>query len=174
MVDGNVIARMREAFNLQEFPIYLFGPVGVGKSFAAALVYVRINVTASMIPYADLVQMAIESDRSGEVSRTLDDGGVLELSSAGFWKWVSHVGVMIVDEIGTGAVGDWKVEALWRILDARKGLPTILTGNIDLNVIAEHFDERIKSRITEGTVIRMRGEDKRRRGLEDRVASYDV
>lgn len=169
-----MLTELKSAFAEKRFPIYLAGPVGVGKSFAAALVYARINCTVSMAYYCDLINTAIEVEKTGEINRTLDSGQIVEMTKGQWWKWLENLGLLIVDEIGTGNVNEWRVEMLWRLLEIRKHKPLLMTGNILLNAVGEHFDRRIQSRLLEGTTIELQGADKRRIGLEQRIRRITV
>lgn len=124
--------------------------------------------------YCDLINTAIEAEKYGEVSRTLENGQVIDLTKGQWWNWLASVNLLIVDEIGTGLVNEWRVEMLWRILECRAGKPLLLTGNIGLNTIGEQFDERIQSRIVDGSPIEVVGHDLRRIGLERRVRRVKV
>lgn len=173
-VSKELLQALRQAFTDRSFPIYLAGPVGVGKSFAAALVYTKINCTVTMACYCDLINTAIEAERTGEVHRTLDSGQVIEMTKGQWWHWLETVGLVIVDEIGTGLVNEWRTEMLWRLLEIRKHKPLLMTGNIGINAIGEQFDQRIQSRLIEGTIVQLDGKDKRRTDLEKRMKRITV
>lgn len=76
--------------------------------------------------------------------------------------------MVVVDEIGIRAANDVKIEAMWQLLESRRGLPTILTGNLSEKQIAQTFDDRILSRILMGTWIEIRGDDRRVTGHGER------
>lgn len=170
-VNPALLDELRVAVRSDRYPIYLFGDVGVGKSFAAALVYCRWPERRSVMfsSYVELINTAIEAERSREVTRTLDDGRVIEMTKGQWWKWLAEVSLLVIDEIGTGNAGEWRIEMLWQVLEKRKGLPTLLTGNILLSDLESRFDARIQSRILEGHQIWVTGADRRRQGLENRV-----
>lgn len=166
---------MRQANSRRAWPIYLFGAVGRGKSFAAALAYVRCRGTVTLLPYCDLINMSIRVEKDGEVSRMLDNGQCIEFTPGQWWRWLSDVGLLIVDEIGTGMQHEWRAEMLWKVLEVRKDKPLIMTANLTPDGIKKHFDDaRIHSRISAGTLIEVVGIDQRRIGLTERVQKIDV
>jgi hypothetical protein len=44
----------------------------------------------------------------------------------------------------------------------RKGRPVVIVSNHDLRKLSEIYDERIVSRLSAGTVLEIRGQDRRR------------
>lgn len=165
---------MRTVNDRGAWPLYLFGPVGRGKSFSAALVYVRWTGSAMFLTYSDLIALSIRADKEGTVSRTLPGGQIVEYAAGGWWKWLADVQLLVVDEIGTGMAHEWRCEMLWKCLELRKQKPLILTGNLSLEGIGQQFDARIKSRILAGTAIELAGVDQRAIGLKDRIGRIET
>jgi DNA replication protein DnaC len=174
-VDAVLVARMRQAFKDRISPIYLFGSVGLGKSFAAAMVYARwLGPTVTFLPYADLINLSIRAERDGSISRILGNGQSVDLTAPQWWKWLTDVGLLIVDEIGTGMSHEWRREMLWKVLEIRKGKPLLMTGNLSLGGLLEQFDARIQSRIVAGMVIELVGTDQRLVGAKGRIHRVEV
>lgn len=161
------LLRSQDAAN--RWPFYLFGPVGRGKSFLAALVYVRWRGSAKMLRYVDLISNSLTVSKYGELSNYTADGRLIEFSEAGWWKHLADVGLLVVDEIGSGMSHEWRAEILWKLLETRKGKPLILTGNLSLDQVRHQFDDRIQSRLLEGTLIEFEGRDLRRDDLPTRI-----
>ena len=168
-MDPELVAILRLAFAEQQFPIYVFGPVGRGKSFAAALVYARWTSTVAYLPYSDFIGLSIRADKDGGVTRSLPNGGCLEMSQNEWWTWIKTVNLLILDDLGTGHSGEWRCEIMSKLLDLRRGLPMLLTGNLTLDGIKEHFDERIHDRILAGGLVKVQGRNQRREGIEGRM-----
>lgn len=174
-VSLDVIQKMRAAFAAGSSPIYLFGTVGLGKSFAAALVYVKWSGrSATFISYADLINLSIRAEKDGSVSRTVAGGGCVDMTAGQWWRWLAEVSVLIVDEIGTGMAHEWRREMLWKLLEIRKGRPLLITGNLTPTGLKEQFDDRIQSRIAEGVLIELVGKDKRMDGVKNRIHRVEV
>lgn len=166
---------MRAGFADKAFPIYLSGTVGLGKSFAAAMVYTRWQgPSVTFLSYADLIGLSIRADKDGSISRIIGSGQMVDLTAAQWWKWLTDVSLLIVDEIGTGMAHEWRREMLWKVLEIRKGKPLLITGNLSSKGLTEQFDARIQSRIMAGTFIELVGSDKRLEGLRGRVHRIEV
>ncbi len=102
----------------------------------------------------------------GHVMITVPDGREYECSERSWWasRWATKT-LVVVDEIGTRTANDVRLEAMWRLMEARQGLPTIFTGNLSASELAATFDERIVSRLSAGTWIEVTGKDRRAEGF---------
>lgn len=168
---------MRQAFDAKASPVYLFGSVGLGKSFAAAMVHCHWKGdSVQFIAYSELISRSIRAEMSKEgiVTWVTACGSFVEMTAGQWWRWLSDVSLLIVDEIGTGMSHEMRREALWRVLEARKGKPLLITGNLSPTGLVEQFDARIQSRILEGEVIELKGKDRRLVGIERRIHRIEV
>lgn len=98
--------------------------------------------------------------------------GSIELTHSGFWKKLTTSDLVVIDEIGTRDATAHRYDALLRLLDARIGRPLILTSNLDPSSpsgLGTVYDARILSRIMSGTLLEVRGHDRRGDGLHDRI-----
>ena len=69
---------------------------------------------------------------------------------------------IFLDDLGTMEPTRPMFNAFFDLLELRKADPrVIITSNHDPNRIAELFDDRVRSRIMAGTMIYLRGEDRR-------------
>ena len=168
-VDQKILDVIRRAVEAREYPIYLYGPVGRGKSFTAAYVYTHWQSEAMMNRYTDLISDSCRIEKEGVSSRVNSFGDVVEYTAAGWWKGLRDVSLLVVDEIGIGMSHEWRIEMLWKVLELRKDRPLIFTGNLSPNGIGEQFDSRIKSRVAGGTLIEFTGPDIRLEGFRHRV-----
>jgi DNA replication protein DnaC len=168
-VGSDVVRLMRAAFGAGRCPIYLHGVAGCGKSYTAALVYARWGGTVTFLRYCDLISDAIECEKTGEIVRTRDDGASVEMSKSQYWSWLRNVGLLIVDDVGTGSSHEWRKELFWKVLEERAQKPLLLTGNLSMNGIREMFDGSIVSRLSAGTIIEISGQDQRRNGIASRL-----
>jgi DNA replication protein DnaC len=99
------------------------------------------------------------------------DGGDFELFESALWRQLTEPRLLVLDEIGTRTANEVRLEAMLQLLETRRGLPTIVTGNIDDKGIAGRdgaFDARVLSRLTAGTWIHLVGSDRRADGFGKR------
>lgn len=97
------------------------------------------------------------------------DGLSYEIGDHGWWRVrCARRSLMVVDEIGTRVANDVRLEAMWQLLEARQGLPTVYTGNLDAKGLQSVYDERIVSRLAAGTWIELVGPDRRAEGFGGR------
>ncbi len=68
----------------------------------------------------------------------------------------------ILDELGIREkITDTHYESVQRVIDMRRGLPLILVSNLSIAGIGRIYDARIASRCEAGTVVELRGRDRR-------------
>ncbi len=137
-----VISLLREKYS----PVYIHGATGRGKSFLAARVFVGVSLWPNWYRYGDFVDGVIRSSKGDGVAG---------------WLKIEEAKLLIIDEIGIGAVTEWKNEIMWKILELRKDRPTVLTGNIKPTELTKIFDARIASRIVAGSLVEVDGHDLR-------------
>lgn len=127
-----------------------------------------------MMRYSDFVSDSIKASREGSIGRYAANGAFCEHAEAGWWKHLGEVSLLILDEIGTGVMHEWRNELLWKVLEIRKNKPLLLTGNHAPVELGERFDQRIKSRICAGTLFELSGRDLRSDGVKSRVVRVEV
>jgi DNA replication protein DnaC len=170
-------ALLDEIRTCKRWPIYLWGKTGVGKTFAAAVVYSAWKSTAFWSSMTELCD-TLRAYQTQPLQMIETGSGPQEMSAAGYWKKLARVGLVVIDEIGTRSASDHRYDALLRLLDERRNKPLILTGNISPNSsdrdavhLGTVYDDRIFSRIIAGTLIHMTGHDRRGDGLAGRIKS---
>lgn len=133
--------------------LYLWGPVGSGKTYAAYAIRNKIsemNITTrfySAPAMFDLIRDDFDHKDSFNLERIL-----------------AFRGVLIIDDLGAEKVSDWVSETVFKILNKRyeEMIPTIITSNLELGELAPRFGDRIPSRIAEMChIIKLEGEDRR-------------
>lgn len=90
-----------------------------------------------------------------------ENGTPYTADESAWWNRWRTKRLVVVDEIGLRTANEVRQEAMWKLLEVRRGLPTILTGNLDAKEVRQTFDNRILSRILAGTWIVVNGEDQR-------------
>lgn len=169
-VNAELIKTMREACQKREFPIYLFGGPGVGKSYAAALVFCRWHGSrVTMVRYSELLTDCARADFEGCVDSIASNGTPFQMTTKGWWRWLEEVDLLIIDEVGTGISSDPRLEWFRRVLECRKGKPLLMTGNLTVDEVKSQLTNRISSRVCSGRMIRVDGCDLRTDGATQRM-----
>ena len=131
-----------------KWPLYLYGAPGRGKTCAALalLDHVQHGIYTTV---SDLVaKAATVMNRGPGVAWHLAEPGKCQL--------------MVLDELGTREkVGDFHYETVQRAIDIRQGAPLVLISNLNLETLARVYDARIASRAGAGTVVELKGRDRR-------------
>ncbi len=139
----------------------LMGKAGTGKTRALWAYSVRLEARQQekrkqgvsmdrLMRYDSLMVPAIEIDR-----RRYD------------WDYADTLahfrGLLMLDDVGycRGHATDWQVAAMHHVLSVRldERLCTLITTNLDLHDIAEHFTPAIASRMSSGAVVCLGGKD---------------
>jgi DNA replication protein DnaC len=146
-----------EALEAIDHNIFIWGPVGVGKSHLA----VSLGKKLIREKLVDL-QFISAVNLLAEIKATFgkDYGEGVELVIRRF----SSKPVLILDELGVEKETDWVRETFYAMIDNRYTamLPTIVTSNLEPGELAEKIGDRLVSRLMEGAkVIEIGGHDYR-------------
>jgi hypothetical protein len=151
------------AINCVRWPLFLFGPVGTGKSALAGLMYCFWRGTALWINAVQGLR-AVTMATSDHPEPYWGIPGAPRWSERDMWDGLDEIGreVVVLDDIGTRArASDAQFDALHRILLQRDGRPLIATSNLGLADLARVYDDRSASRLASGTVLQLDGPDQR-------------
>ncbi|GAB6179171.1 ATP-binding protein [Desulfotomaculum defluvii] len=124
--------------------LYLYGPVGSGKTFLACCIanYIltRTNIDLLFVVVPDLLQRIRSSWNDKSVDAETEHSLVEKVSSVQF---------LILDDLGAHNYTEWTLNTLYKILNyrANRNLPTIITSNLDLIM---PINPRQVQRIAEG------------------------
>jgi len=121
--------------------IYLYGPLGVGKSHLMAATAKKLadNGISTLMVYVP--------DFFREMKQSIQDQSLHEKM-----ELLKEVQVLILDDIGAETISQWeRDEILGAILQSRmvKGLPTLYTSNLDYDGLEEHLAYSNKGGIEE-------------------------
>lgn len=169
---GEVPSEFWDALNLtrkdQKWPLYVFGQTGTGKTCAAALVYSKWPGGSAMFRnFSQTCELLLGCRKHGTYAEFDGDQQVV-WNEGHFWHRLANVDLLVLDEISRPDLQS-REEILRTALDCRRGKPTILTGNLPFGKeFAEEFGVPVTSRIAEGRVLGLVGEDRRLIGMDDR------
>jgi DNA replication protein DnaC len=142
-------------------PVFISGPVGTGKTHLAVAYLVREiqkwgEHSRVFIRSVDLFNRLRESFRHN-----------FSTPASEIIESFSRYRFLVIDDLGAERDTPLVQEALYDLIDQRAGhrLPTVITSNLTLNRVAEHygeFGERLASRIAGlGETLTLLGKDRR-------------
>jgi Cdc6-like AAA superfamily ATPase len=137
----------------QSHGLFLYGPTGVGKTHLAMAICRRLIESGQEV----LVRSATDFYR--EVRNSFNE----ERSESSVMREYASARWLLLDDIGSGNLGDFERRYLLDLLDHRASanLRTIVTSNLSAEDFAERLDERIGSRLHEFTTLLCKGADRR-------------
>lgn len=133
--------------------IYLHGPVGTGKTYAAYAILKKLGdmgIRARFYTATDLLDL-LRDDFGHKDSYNLE-------------RLLESRAVLIIDDLGSEKPSEWVTETLHRIIDKRykEVLPTIITSNLSLDELVDRVGDRIPSRLAEMCdIVKLDGKDRR-------------
>ena len=133
------------------WPLFLHGPVGVGKTLAA-------------LSLADHARTAAYFTADG-LCNTLLELRDQPAMVRGLWDAIDGKHLVIIDELGLrGNVSEFFYGTIKRVADARElnaGRVGIFISNLDANQLVRIFDDRLGSRLFCGSHFHLTGRDRR-------------
>lgn len=168
-----VIDKVQEVTETLQWPIYLFGNVGVGKTCVAAHFYREFDGSAKWMRFTQFCDRSAQLLRDGEATFWEGDQ-CYQYSRENWWESIGREGIYVIDDVGVGERDVIRTEALWNLLEARTRKPLILTSNLHPDKLHDQYDQRIVSRIYAGTRIFLNGPDQRAAGNEERVCEGNM
>jgi DNA replication protein DnaC len=142
-----------------KWPLFLYGPVGTGKSCAALCLVDRV-ADAEFWPMPALATYVRSVKEGREEWYKCGQGGTW--TERQWWKHMAHIPLLVLDDVGLREVNsEFQTETLFLALEAREGKPLICTSNLNEHEIETSYNDRIRSRMCCGTVYELRGRDRR-------------
>ncbi|AOQ23908.1 Primosomal protein DnaI [Moorella thermoacetica] len=124
--------------------LFIFGPVGSGKTFLAAAIANALTAAGREVLFA-VVPDLLDALRATYDRRPLDNSHTeLELIDA-----ARGVAILILDDLGAHNYTEWTCNKIYSLINYRliNELPTVITSNLDLKALEEYLGERTTSRI---------------------------
>lgn len=140
--------------------VYLWGKTGVGKTYALAALARTFIIEGYLVERVSFEKLCLyirDAFKQGSEKTTWSIIEPLIMCDKLFLEDVS-----VATSVGKQE-SDFTLRTLLVLLDERSedDLPTFITGNKPPKELSKAFDERITSRLKQGKIIRLTGEDKR-------------
>ena len=147
------------SFTTQSPSLLFTGNTGLGKTFLSGCIARTVADRGYSVVYDTAIQMIAdyEADKFGEST---------EESRRNLARYTS-CDLLIIDDLGTEMVTQFSLSALYNVLNTRliKGLPTIVSTNLDPEGLRSRYTPQIRSRLLGAfELIPFFGEDIRLRG----------
>lgn len=166
----------------QPWPLYLWGPAGTGKTSAALALLDRCGPVlpadlrcsypagdwlAGYVAARTIQQVRLDADR-GRLSWGRPGSGTDELRWTVIAEKLTTAPLLVVDDLGVGALREFGLQVLLDLLDPRLGdpvRPTVAVSNLPPSRLPEFTDERVADRLLAGTVVELGGASRRSQTL---------
>lgn len=145
----------------EPWPLFVWGAAGRGKTCAALCVLDHSSGWYRSVPELADEVIEVTNGRRKTIGVAAEGGGLVVRPDQ-FWKELESARLVVLDELGQKlAVTDHHYGVVKRVLDRREGRPTIILSNCSPTQIEKLYDDRIASRCLAGTVIELKGRDRR-------------
>lgn len=133
--------RYAEGFTPGQSPSLLFyGRTGLGKTHLSLAIAAEVLQQGHEVIYDSVINLLQQVERE-HFGREKSDSDTLAL--------LLSVDLLILDDLGTEFDTPFYVSTIYNIINTRlnRGLPTIISTNLDLHAIRRRYEERIISRL---------------------------
>jgi len=138
------------------WPLFLHGEAGSGKTCAALCMLDEYG--GRFVEYADLcndVRLAMQ----GELFTPVCQGtGGRRMYEADIWQPWSLSSLTVLDDFGTRQPSAFQYEVLLKAIKTRYAKPAVFISNLSLEQIDTLYDDRVASRLSEGTIVETKGD----------------
>lgn len=138
------------------WPLFVSGPPGCGKTCAA---FCLLDLAGGFYFSANGLGDILADAKMGRLEYP-DSNRVVGVEA--LWKELESTSLVILDELGTREkITDHAYDGIKTLLDLRENCPLMAISNLDLDGLAQVYDDRIASRLAAGTILTLRGKDMR-------------
>lgn len=137
-----------------DWPLFIQGGTGTGKTCGALCMIDYYG--GAFVEVRELRRQAWESERG-----TLEGSDGYIIRPSYFWHLWSVQPLTVLDEMGTRAESAFGYEVVLDSAKQRQDKPAIYISNLTGNELGELYDDRVMSRIGCGTVVTLKGDDRR-------------
>lgn len=128
------------------WPLTLIGPAGCGKTRAALCAMDEVTDGPRIMRTATEMAMWLADARRGGYGE-----------ERAMWEYIASASLFVLDDIGTRSTSDCAYESVAGVFNLREDRPTIVISNHPLKMIQKLYDDRIVSRIKNGTTPNLDG-----------------
>ena len=166
-IKPDVLAAIRGLKTSRQWPLLLSGDVGTGKTCAAACLYGGFRKLPMWHRADDLLLSMALGRTAGVQIESMNELGEINRREIPYHTFVARVTgacCLFLDDLGTRKPTEAMYQALFDVLEYRKGKPLCVTTNKTVRELATMYDDRIADRFASGTVIKFTGKSLRQRG----------
>lgn len=163
-IDSRILNAARNGFNQQGF-IYLYGKVGVGKSYLAAAL-MKERLPDSVVHWEDFNRAELSAlwMRVASLMTKIQRGYSDREDTEGvkLYEKATKVKLLVIDDLGAHTKTEWVLSHVCDLIEERTSryLPTIITSNLSPVEIGRH-ENRIRSRLEFFYQMELKGKDRR-------------
>lgn len=140
------------------WPLVAVGSAGTGKTCAGLCL---VDFAGGEYHTANGLCALLIQSQQGRLDYVFEGrGGTLWPEK--LWQRIAGAALVVLDELGgRDRVSDHHYETVKTLVDIRHGKPLMVSSNLGLAEIEALYDDRIASRLSAGTVVRLDGKDRR-------------
>ena len=134
----NSCVKYAESFDLDSQSLYFYGRTGLGKTHLSLAIANEAIKKGYNVIYGSVINFLnkMEKEKFGKADTDTE-------------KMLIDADLLILDDLGAEFTTAYTISAIYNILNSRicRGVPTIISSNLDLNEIKGRYPESIVSRI---------------------------
>ncbi len=135
--------------------LYLYGEVGVGKTFLSNCIANELIASGHSVIYLPAIKLfdMLSAERFGKSDDSSEKSGIS--------SYLYDCDLLIIDDLGTELINSFTTSELFNCLNERNLLrkSTIISSNLSPIQLKDIYAERIFSRLTTFTILKVVGED---------------
>ena len=157
----NNCRRYGENFSTDSPSLYFYGRTGLGKTHLSLAIANEAIKKGYNVVYGSVIALInkMEKEKFGKTEAQTDTESLL-----------TDADLLIIDDLGAEFSTSFTISAIYNILNSRiaRGVPTIISSNLNINELKQRYPESIVSRIIGSyTLVEFMGKDIRQITNED-------